>query len=189
MKQIITIISILISVHSFGQKWHLNEINKSKEFCYEYWFQFENLDDTCSYQLNKKSGNHTSIFELFNNQGDTVILANIRIQDIEKDSLTNLVSDFNGTTNTKLEKGKYRIEVSAMNYDKFELAFEINEEQYIELKIKLGLAPELTVYQIDSKIKLTEYEILEIIKCVKKNQPDFYESCSEKSKYLIMKQI
>jgi len=139
--------------------------------------------------LNKKLGKQLSSVEFYDNQGNAITFVNVKFENVENDSTITLTPDLYGKTKTKLVKGKFRLEVSSTNYDKFELTFEINEEQYIELKIKLGLAPELTVYQIDSKIKLTEYEILEIMKCVKKNQLDFYESCSEKNKYLIMKQI
>jgi len=189
MRQVLLIIFILIASQSFGQKWHLNNIDTTNQYPYEYWFQFKNLDDTCTYRLTKKSGQKKSIIELYNNQGDIVIFANIKIQDIETDSVTNLFSDFSGQANIHLEKGKYRIEVSAMNYDKFHLEFEVNNKQYMELKIHLGLAPELTVYQIDSKSELTENEILEIMKCVKKNRNEYYKDCFDNKKYRIMMHI
>ena len=186
MKQTILILSVLYSIQCFGQKWHLNNVDKSKDYPYEYWFQFENLDDTCSYKLTKKSGFEKSHIELYNNQGDIVTFANIIIHNIGTDSIISLISEYNGQSNILLKKGKYRIEIYAMNYDKFNLEFEVKNEQYIELQIYLGLAPELTVYQIDSKSELTESEIYEIMKCVKINKNQFNENCSDIKKYSVM---
>jgi hypothetical protein len=189
MKETILILSILFSVQCFGQKWYLNNVDKSEKYPYEYWFQFDNLYDTCTYELTKKSGVQNSLIELHNNQGDTVIFANIRIQNIETDSVTTVISGINGQTKIRLDKGKYKVEISAMNYDKFNLEFEVNNEQYLELKINLGLALELTVYQIDSKSELNEMEIIKIIECVKSNRKDFYENCSENKKYRVLMHI
>ncbi|MPM11169.1 hypothetical protein SDC9_57508 [bioreactor metagenome] len=167
----------------------MNNVDTTQEYPYEYWFQFQDLDDTCTYKLTKKSGRQNSIIELYNNHGDTVIFVNIRIQNIETGSLTNLISDLNGQSNIGLEKGKYKIEISAMNYDKFNMEFEVADEQYIELKIYLGLAPGLSVYEIDSKSALTENEIFEIIDCVKKNRNELLQECSDENKYRVMLQL
>jgi len=189
MKQTIFILILLFSVQCFGQKWHLNNVDTTQEYPYEYWFQFQNIDDTCTYKLTEKSGQQNSLIEIYNNLGDTVIFASIRIQNVETGSLTNLISGLNGQSNIRLEKGKYKIEISAINYDKFNLEFEVDDEQYIDLKINLGLAPGLTVYEIDSKSELTENEILEIMECVKKNTNEFYQKCSDKNKYRVMLQL
>lgn len=189
MKQTILILSILISVQCFGQKWHLNNTNEKEEYPYEYWFQFENLEDTCSYQQTTNLESQNSVFKLLDNQGDTVILANIKVINLEKETETNLTSDYKGSSELRLENGKYRIEVRTINYDNFNLEFEIENEQQVELNIKLGLAPELTVYQIDSKKELTETEILEIIECVRVNRNDFHKNCSDLKKYRIMMHI
>ena len=79
MKQTILILSILFSVQCFGQKWYLNNVDKNEEYPYEYWFQFENVEDTCSYQLTKKSESQVSNIRLMDNQEDTVVLANIKV--------------------------------------------------------------------------------------------------------------
>lgn len=71
MKQTILIISILISVQCFAQKWHLNNVDKSEEYAYEYWFQFENLEDTCSYQKTTNLESQNSVIKLLDNKGDT----------------------------------------------------------------------------------------------------------------------
>ena len=189
MKQTILILSILISVQCFGQKWHLNNVDEKEEYPYEYWFQFENLEDTCTYQQTTKRESLNSVIKLLDNKGDTVIFANIKLINLENKTETNLTSDYNGNSELRLEDGKYRIEIRAMNYDKFSLEFEIENKQQVELTIKLGLAPELTVYQIDSKKELTKPEILEIIECVRVNRDDFYKICSYLKKYQIVMHI
>ena len=189
MKQTILILSILFSVQCFGQKWHLNNVDKNKEYPYEYWFQFKNVEDTCSHQLKKKSESKMSSIRIFDNQDVTVNFANIQVINIENDSETNLIPKFNGNTELRLENGKYRIEVRAMNYDNFNLEFGIENDKQIELNIKLGLAPELEVYQIDSRTELRETEILELIECVRINRDDYYKICSDLKKYRIMMHI
>ncbi|MCT4623247.1 MAG: hypothetical protein N4A46_06450 [Schleiferiaceae bacterium] len=189
MKQTIFILSILISIQCFGQKWYLNNVNENEKFPYEYWFQFENIEDTCSYIQTKNLESQNSVFKLLDNKGDTVMFANIKVINLENESETNLISEFNGQTGIQLENGKYKIEVKAMNYDYFNLNFEIENGEQVELTIKLGLAPELEVYQIDSKKELTETKILEIIECVRKNRNDFHKICSDLKKYRIVMHI
>ena len=189
MKQTIFIISILFSIQCLGQKWHLNNVDKSEKYPFEYWFQFENLEDTCSYELTENLESQNSVFKLTDTQGDTVIFANIKVINLESESETNVISEFNGETELQFENGKYRIEVEALKYDNFNLDFEIENSQQVELKIKLGLAPELEVYEIDSKKELTETEILEIIECVRVNRNDFHKNCSDLRKHRIMMHI
>ena len=167
----------------------MNNVDKTEEYSYEYWFQFENLDDTCSFQLTEKIGKQPSTFEIFDNQNDAIVFANIRLENIETDSIINLHSDFNGKIEILLEKGNYKIEISAINYDNFELEIEVESEEFLEFIINLGLAPELEVYQIDSKVELEESEIIQIIDCVKMNRREFYENCSDKKRYRIIMQI
>ena len=178
-----------MSVQCFGQKWHLNNVDEKEEYPYVYWFQFENLEDTCSYQQTDNIESQNSVIKLLDNKGDTVIFANIKVINLENETETNVTSDYNGNSELRLENGKYRIEIRAMNYDNFNLEFEIENEHQVELNIKLGLAPELTVYQIDSKRELTETAILEIIECVRVNRDDFHKSCSDLRKYRIMMHI
>lgn len=189
MKKTVLIISILLSVQSFAQKWHLNNVDEHEKYPYEYWFQFENTEDTCSYQLEKKSDKVNSTIRLVDNQGDTVVFANVKVINIANESETNLTSDINGNTELRLENGKYRIEVRALNYDTFNLEFEIENGQQIELNINLGLAPELEIYQIDSKTELNETEILQIIECVRINRNEYHKTCTDLKKYQIMMHI
>jgi hypothetical protein len=85
MKQTILILSILISVQCFGQKWYLNNVDENAKYPYEYWFQFENREDTCSYQKTTNPESKFSVFRLFNNLGDTVMFANIKVINLENE--------------------------------------------------------------------------------------------------------
>ncbi|MDA9946005.1 hypothetical protein N9W22_06260 [Schleiferiaceae bacterium] len=189
MKQTIFIISILFSIQCLGQKWHLHNVDENEEYPFEYWFQFENLEDTCSYKLTENPVSLNSVFKLTDNNGDPVILTDIKVINLESESETYLISDFDGVTELQLDNGKYRIEVTTLIYDKFNTDFEIKNNQQVELKIKLGRAPELVVYQLNSKKELIETEILEIIECERANLNDSNKRCSDLKKYRIMMHI
>jgi hypothetical protein len=186
VKQTAIILFLLLACNVYGQKWHLNKIDKGAKFKYEYWFQFDNIEDTSSYNFEKKLGQLKSTIQLTDNKGDTVAFATIKIKGLDNDTLLNILSDLDGLGIVKLRPGKYRIEISAMNYDKYSFDFTISEGEYFDLNIKLGLAPELTFYQINSKNELTEQEIQTIIYCVKINRQDFYKKCSDKDRYKIV---
>jgi len=117
------------------------------------------------------------------------MFANIKVINLENETETNLISEYIGEPGLQLENGEYRIEVRAINYDNFNLNFEIENGEQVELTIKLGLAPELEVYQIDSKKEIRETEIFAIIECVRVNRDDFYKICSDLKKYQIMMHI
>ena len=67
--------------------------------------------------------------------------------------------------------------------------FDIEENFYFEHNIKLGLAPEVDFYQINSKIELNEAEIFRIMKCVDENRQNFSKNCSEQNKFYVLMQI
>jgi hypothetical protein len=185
MKLIIIIFSILFSGLSLGQDWHLQNVDKTKEYSYEYWFHLDNIDDTSSFEIIKLTGVQKSTIEVRDNHNDTIMLANIRIKAVETDSVTNLISNFDGEVRFNLTKGQYKLQISATGYDSIELEFEIEKDQYIMFKVNLGLGSETIVYQINSKPELTEDQIMQIIDCVKSNRGLFLEKCSLENKYLI----
>ena len=189
IKQTILILLVIFSFQCYGQKWHLNSVDKSEKYPYEYWFHFDHAEDTSSYQLIKKSGIQNSTLELFNNRGDSIDFAVIKLINIEKETERVLFYEFDKKTELSLENGKYRIEIRSTNYDNFNLEFETENDQQIKLAVNLGLAPELEVYQIDSKIELKENEILEIIECVRLNRNVSFDSCSNLKKYRIVMHI
>lgn len=189
MKQTISILFLLLFCNVYGQKWHLNRIDEKSKFKYEYWFQFENADDSSSYSFKKIEGKSISTIRLADNKGNTINVATIEIKNLRNDSLSKIVTDFDGLGQLQLEPGKYSMEISAMNYDKLTVDFNILENIFFELNIKLGLAPELTIYQINSKAELNETEILTIMKCVNENKQRFYRNCSEKDKFYVSMHI
>ena len=188
MKIISLISSVLISANSFAQNWHLNNVDETEKYSYEYWFQFENNDDTSTYQLRKISGNEPSTIKLSDNFGQAIISANITIKKTEIDSVIHLITDFEGFTEIQLKEGQYSIEITTVSHDYFALELEMDPEQFMALNVKLGLAPELTVYQINSKNKLHDHEIVEIMNCVKTNRHKFH-NCLDIDNYLVMMHI
>ena len=186
MKLPTTIFILLLCCNAYGQRWHFERIDSTSKFKYEYWFQFDNIEDTTTFRFEKKIGQIKSTIKLANNFGDTVIFASIRIKGLDNDTLININSDINGLVEIKLGSGKYCIEISATNFDNFLFDFNISKEEYFDLNIKLGLAPELTVYQINSRTELKEKEIHTIMNCVKKNRHDYYKKCINKDRYQII---
>ncbi|MBP6127753.1 carboxypeptidase-like regulatory domain-containing protein [Flavobacterium sp.] len=189
MRQTTTIFFIFLFWNVYGQKWHLSRIDKSAKFNYVYFFQFDNKEDTSSFNFEKKAGNLSATIQLTDNRGDTDLFASIVIKGLDNDTLLYIITDLYGLGTVKLKPGNYRIKVSSMNYEEFSYDFTISEGEYFDLKIKLGLAPELDVYQINAKNELNEQEIQSIINCVKTNRQDFHKKCSDKDRYNISIQI
>ncbi|MEO8516685.1 MAG: carboxypeptidase-like regulatory domain-containing protein [Flavobacterium sp.] len=190
MKQTITILFLLLFCNVYCQKWYLHSINAESDFKYEYWFQFENKDDNPSYNFEKTEGNSISTIKLTDNKGEAIIFARINIKNLDNGALTNLFTDSNGKDELILKSGRYNIEITAMNYDNLSFNFSISEHEIFKLNAKLGLSPQLTVYQINSKNELKEDEIIKIMNCVKVNGGrNFYERCSDNKRFYVSMQI
>lgn len=189
MKQSVVIAFLLLSAHCSGQEWHLNTFSASEEYPYQYRFQFDNISDTCSHQLQTKSGFKASTVSIFDKNGTPIIATHIKIECLETDSVISFTTNLDGKVDCLLEKGNYKIHVLTSNYDRFELEFKIGTKQFIELAIYLGLAPELIVYQVNSKRKLEESEIRKIMDCVKKERQGFSELCSDKDDCNVVMQL
>lgn len=188
MKQALFLLPLLISIPSLAQSWHLNNVNQEEEYPFEYWFQFENADDTSSFELKENPQSQNTAVTIRSVRGDSVEFASIRLININDDSECQGITDFYGASVFHLTDGKYSIDVDAMGYDDFSFNFEIKHGRQVELDIILGLAAELEVYQINSKARLEESEIVEIMECVRINRQDFHQKCSELMKYLIFLQ-
>lgn len=167
----------------------MNRIDENSKFKYEYWFQFENADDSTLYSFKKIEEKSISKIRITDNKGNIINFATIEIKNLRNDSLSKIVTDFDGIGKLQLEPGKYSMEISAMNYDKCTFDFNIVKNIFFELNIKLGLAPELKIYQINSKTELNEAEILTIMKCVNENRQNYYKNCSEQNKFYVSMQI
>lgn len=189
MKAVLFILSVATATLSFGQRWHLNSVDSTKQFSYEYWFQFENLDDTSTFELTKRNGMDSSTIYLFENSGSNDVFADIRVEQLGTDSVFHLLPFYNGEATGYFGAGTYRIVAYAPRYDRFETIVKLEEGEYFELKIYLGLGPELTVYQINSKTELEEKTLLEIMQCVKGHRSKPFEKCSRIEDYYISVQI
>ena len=52
MKNLLLLFSIILfPTLNYGQKWHLEKINSESVYKYEYWFSFQNEDDTNSFEI------------------------------------------------------------------------------------------------------------------------------------------
>ncbi len=187
MKKTATIILLFLVLQSYGQKWHLKKIDKSKKYAYGYRFQIENKNNTCSYKLIKHNGNEKSVFEIYDNKGEILSMVNLKLTRTETNIEKNYITGFEEKKEICLKKGKYILEVTAYGYDNFKIEFEIKNKQNVNFKIKLGLAPELEIYEIHSKNKLNKNELNGIINCVERKRE--FGKCSKKNEYQITMQI
>jgi len=187
MKLILVFFSLLNS-SAFGQQWSLNEIDTTQELPYEYWFQLQHSEDSSTYKLVQKADDEKSNITLTNSRAQPEISTLINLQNLAKDSVITLFTDFNGSTNVYLEQGEYLLSIQSFPCDPFSLNFSIEKNQQIDLNIVLGLGPGLEVYQINSRLKLPENEILEIINCVEQNPKEFH-NCSSPQHFMVMMHI
>jgi hypothetical protein len=147
------------------------------------------LDDSCTYILTKEKGNLKSIIHLKDNVGDTLPGATVRITNLKNDSVINVSTNIDGNVQSQFGQGKYKIEIFYANFDDFSLTIDLSEHEFFNLDAKLGLGPELRVFQINSKHKLTEQEIFKIMDCVKRNNRNLHLDCEDRTRFYITIQI
>jgi hypothetical protein len=188
VRQVTTILFLLFFSQVFGQKWHLDDIDKSKEFKYKYTFTFENAEDSSSFIFKKKDTKSISTIQITDNKGDTVVYATIKVNDLENDTSLIILTSTEGLVKLELKPSKYNLEITSIGYDKFIFNFDIFENESFNLKVQLGLGPELGIYAIHSKAILSEPEILAIVNCVKENREVKYTKCNDIKRYFIMTQ-
>ncbi|QOD59430.1 carboxypeptidase regulatory-like domain-containing protein [Polaribacter haliotis] len=194
MKHILILFFFTISFNSFSQNWELNDIDKTKEYGFQYTFSFQNENDKNEFKVSEKKNSKRTelkgqIFDKLNNPISGVY---IKIISKNKTLSKQIQADFEGNFKTELPTGEYSIEINYVGYDQFKTDFRIKENSTTEFKIKLGLGQELRIYQIDSKTELTDNEISEIIDCVngkRKSKSFSTTECSEKNKYNVTIQI
>jgi hypothetical protein len=189
MKLVLNICLLLLSFNVYAQKWHLNHIDKEGAFKYEYWFSFDNTEDTSSYNFQKTVGDTVSTIQLSDNKGGNIELVAIEFKNLSDGTVTGLWSNFDGLVRVHLKPGKYKAIISQTGYDEFSFDFSIAEKENFKLKVRLGLGAELNIFQINAKTELTESEIMTIIQCVKAHRPDFHINCIDRNKYFVSIQI
>ena len=180
-----TILFLLIFSNAYGQIWHLNRVDSSAEFKYEYWLRFDNKEDTSSFILKNIAGYSTPSIHLHNNKGDTIGFATILITSLKTKTFYEFLSE--GPNQLNLKPGSYNIRVDARGYDMFSVNFKILKNQSFDLDIKLGLSRS-GIYQINSIEKLDDKEMYRIENCVKESKSDFYK-CSVKKRYSVTMHI
>ncbi|MGS2727885.1 carboxypeptidase-like regulatory domain-containing protein [Psychroserpens sp. BH13MA-6] len=194
MRHILILFFFTISFSSFSQNWELNDIDKTKDYGFQYTFSFQNENDKNEFYISEKKNSKTAelsgkIFDKLKNP-----ISGVYIKIISKTKSLNkkIQADFDGNFKTELPTGEYSIEINHMGYDQFKTDFRIRENSSTEFKVKLGLGKELRIYQIDSKTELTDNIISEIIDCVsgkRKSKSFSTTKCSEKDKYKVTIQI
>ncbi|MFC2110793.1 carboxypeptidase-like regulatory domain-containing protein [Bacteroidota bacterium] len=194
MKHIIILIFLAISFSSFSQNWKLNNVDKTKEYGFEYIFSFQNEDDNNEFKIaEKKNSKRTELSgQIFDKLNNPISGVSIKIISKNKTLSKEIQADFDGNFKTELPTGEYSIEINYVGFDQFKTDFCIKEYLSKDFKIKLGLSQELRIYSIDSKTELTDNKISEIIECVngKRKSKNFNTTeCSEKNKYQVTIQI
>ena len=194
MKHIITLTFYIISFSLFSQNWKLNNIDKTKEYSFQYIFSLQNEDDNNEIKIitvenSKKTELSGQILDKLNNP-----MSGASIKIISQDSTLRkeLQADFDGNIKVELPSGEYSIEINYIGFDQFKTEIKIKEDSTTDFKIKLGLGQESQIYQIDSKTELTENKISEVIECVnERRKAKSYSTieCSEKNKYKVTIQI
>lgn len=194
MKYIIILFFFTISFSSFSQKWELNNVDKTKEYGFQYTFSLQNEDDNNEFKISeKKNSKRTELSgQVFDKLNNPISGVSIKIISKTKTLSKEIQADFDGKFKMGLPTGEYQIEINYVGFDQFKTNFRIEKKITTEFKINLGLGQELCTYQIDSKIELTENKVSEIIECVNKKRKSKNFStteCSEKNKYRVTIQI
>ena len=194
MKNIIILFFFTISYSSFSQKWELNNVDKTKEYGFQYTFSFQNEKDKNEFQIaQRRNSKNTELSgQVFDKLNNPISGVSIKIISKTKTISKQVQADFHGRFKTELPIGEYSIEINYVGFDQFQADFKIKENSITEFKIKLGLGQELRIYQIDSKTKLNDNKISEIIECVngKRKLKNFSTiECSEKNNYKVAIQI
>jgi hypothetical protein len=180
---------LIISLKAFGQVWHLNKVDKTQKYSYDYRF-FPDYSDSNSYTINRKIGIKPSTIFITDYYGDTSLFALITVLNLNTRSIDTLPISPMGRKQLMLDSGQYQITISCFGYDLFHVTVEINSGEFIDLKVKLGAGPELVGwYHIRSIIELSEPEILKVIECVKERRTNPSKICEDKKKYYISIEI
>lgn len=198
MNQLIAIILFLfIPLVSVGQNWHY-QLNEDAKFKHEYWCHLADKNDTNviqEIQITASTKNERIIKGFFVDNKDSIIPYVLVCLLDSNDNKITCITSINGEFSITATLSKFKI--YAENYlatgfhIPFLQEFELNQSQTLSLKIKLGEPKENTVYQINSKDKLTNQEVEEIIKCIKqnRNKHNSYSPCINKKRYTIVTQI
>ena len=185
----IILLLLFISSYSFGQKWSYQGHDKTEKFGHEYWFSFQNEDDTSSYKFDysslEKDSNNIEIIVL-SNDGKPLPFAILSIRSNFSDQYLQVICGSEGKTVINQKSGKIEITAKSIQFDDFQVILDLDSNQKLNLTINLGKSPELKVFQIKSKRKLSNTLIEEIIDCVKNERKiNSNFGCERKREYYI----
>ncbi|ESU24009.1 hypothetical protein FLJC2902T_32070 [Flavobacterium limnosediminis JC2902] len=195
-KTIIILVFILHSTFNYAQKWHFEKVDSEREFKYEYWFSFQNEDDSNSIEL-IETPNQTDTKRIngiiTDSKGKPIEFVDIIIKDNSGNIISIIYPNSKGEFLLERQFESFELIISTIEYDELISKINLKSNFNTSLKIKLGRAPELLTYQINAKSELNSDEITEIINCVKKNRDlndeNYLKNCSDDKKYKLCIQI
>ena len=194
MKHIVLLFFFTTSLSAYAQNWKLNNVDKTKEYGFEYIFSFQGDNIKSKIKIaEKENSKRTELSgQVLDNLNNPISAASIKIVSMNETLQKDLKADFKGDFRTELPPGMYSIEINYPGFERFRSQVVIRENYSIDLKINLGPEQELRIYQINSKKELAEGEIFQIITCIdtKRKLKNFSTTdCSEKDKYQVTIQI
>jgi hypothetical protein len=189
MRLLAFILLTLTTFPSVGQKLIDHKVDSNDNFPFEYLFKFQFENDSNSFNLNTRQDVDSSKIQLKNNDNETLGIYSLAIIDLDNGSKKSILTNRQGYVSLILPNGNYKIEINAVGFDSFETEIGIENNQAIDLDIKLGKAPDLTVYQINSKTELTKNKLKQIMNCVEMNKGESLLDCSEKDNFIVSMQI
>lgn len=170
---------------SKAQTWQYLGVDSNTLYTHEYSLMFENLDDSCTYKIERLKDIDSTRLILTDVEGHRVIFSRILVYDLEYNLIHQTHSDFYGRASFLIPSGNYKLKVESIAHDDFLAEFDILPNESFLLKIELGLAPELDHYKINSKAKLSETEMELIANCLKRNKKEKESNCSDKDRFII----
>ena len=187
--KLIFFLIITSSVYVYGQTWHLENIDTSQKYSYQYWIHIDSANTKNEYDLKLNTGDQNSTIFISDFRGDTLLFHNLRIIKLTDDFDTIINSNSHIVKDLKLSKGTYRVEIYSVDYDDFKVEFDLEDDQYFTLNVSLNLVSYMKEYQIESISELQESEIMQIIDCVRNNPHEYFFVCPKEDSYYITVQI
>ncbi|MDA7803632.1 carboxypeptidase-like regulatory domain-containing protein [Crocinitomix sp.] len=189
MNKLIILIAVLSSYISFGQDCKLVGVDTSLTFSYEYSFRFLNLDDSTTMELVQTAKDSSAYnFCGFTKDNSGAVQSGIQIivRDKKDNKVIKTTSNAKGEFQLNLPPGDYKVRTASCMHDRLEFEVGIDTTHQQVLHVNLGLTQEIITYQINSKERLSEEKIEELMECVKVNREDVYGACSEQGEYYLV---
>lgn len=177
---------LLFCASSWAQGECHERIVQDIDYPFQYSFRLLHVEDTMTSDLTIVEGEEGSSILTLGNAGDTLVMVLLEFQNSTTGETFKAMTNFDGGAKIVLSPGKYFLLMSAYRRDTFTLEFEIKKSQQIDLEVHLGLGPDSEMYDIQSKVKLQEEEVHQIMECVRLNPRGYHEACSDPERYVIL---